>query len=215
MWSDVDKRIRRAMAGVRQGFRGVLTRTRSTGSVQLVQGDGVAGEQLQDNELFQHYGFTSHPLPGTMAVILPVGGKTSHGIVIATEHGSYRLKALAPGEVALYTDEGARIVMKRGRLIETDCDAFKVNCKTWEVNASDKADFNTPMLTASAQVTAQGQVNGNGGLAIQGGDGASFAGNVRQSGGSYSTDGDVVASGTSLHGHHHNGDSGGVTGTPI
>lgn len=209
MWSDVDKRIRRAMAGVRQGFRGVLTRTRSTGSVQLVQGDGVAGEQLQDNELFQHYGFTSHPLPGTMAVILPVGGKTSHGIVIATEHGSYRLKALAPGEVALYTDEGARIVMKRGRLIETDCDVFKVNCKTWEVNASDKADFNTPMLTASAQVTAQGQVNGNGGLAIQGGDGASFAGNVRQSGGSYSTDGDVVASGKSFLLHHHPGDTGG------
>lgn len=209
MWSDVDKRIRRAMAGVRQGFRGVLTRTRSTGSVQLVQGDGVAGEQLQDNELFQHYGFTSHPLPGTMAVILPVGGKTSHGIVIATEHGSYRLKALAPGEVALYTDEGARIVMKRGRLIETDCDVFKVNCKTWEVNASDKADFNTPMLTASAQVTAQGQVNGNGGLAVQGGDGASFAGNVRQSGGSYSTDGDVVAGGKSFLLHHHPGDTGG------
>lgn len=215
MWNDVDKRIRRAMAGVRQGFRGVLTRTRSTGSVQLVQGDGVAGEQLQDNELFQHYGFTSHPLPGTMAVILPVGGKTSHGIVIATEHGSYRLKALAPGEVALYTDEGAKIVMKRGRLIETDCDVFKVNCKTWEVNASDKADFNTPMLTASAQVTAQGQVNGNGGLAVQGGSGATFSGNVQQTGGSYSTDGDVVASGIGLRGHKHPGDSGGVTGASL
>ena len=97
-----------------------------------------------------------------------MGGKTSHGIVIATEHGSYRLKALKTGEVALYTDEGAKIVLKRGRLIETDCDVFKVNCKTWEVNASDKADFNTPMLSASEQVTAGGQLNGNGGMAIKG-----------------------------------------------
>lgn len=215
MINDIDKRIRRALAGVRQAFRSVLTRVNSGPAVQLVQADGLAGERLQDNELFQHFGFTSNPPPGTMAIMLPVGGKTSHGIVIATEHGSYRLKALKPGEVALYTDEGAKIVLKRGRLIETDCDVFKVNCKRWEVNATDKADFNTPALTASAVVTAQGQINGNGGLAVKGGDGASFEGNVHQRNGSYTTDRDVVASGTSLHGHKHNGDSGGMTGTPI
>ena len=200
MIADVDKRIRRAMAGVRQAFRGVLTRVGSSTAVQLVQADGLAGEQLQDNELFQHYGFTSNPLPGTMAVILPVGGRTSHGIVIATEHGSYRLKALAPGEVALYTDEGAKIVLKRGRVIETECDVYRVNCKSWEVNASDKADFNTPMLTASEQVTAQGQFSGNGGAAITGG---------------LTATGDVVAGGKSMMHHTHIGDSGGVTGEPI
>lgn len=168
MINEIDKRIRRAMAGVRQAFRGVLTLVNSSSAVQLIQGDGLATEKLQDVELFQHYGLTSNPPPGSMAVVLPVGGKTSHGIVIATEHGSYRLKALKTGEVALYTDEGAKIVLKRGRLIETDCDVFKVNCKTWEVNASDKADFNTPMLSASEQVTAGGQLNGNGGMAIKG-----------------------------------------------
>lgn len=214
MINEVDKRIRRALAGVRQAFRGVLTRVNSAPAVQLAQADGLAGERLQDMELFQHYGLTSHPPPGTMALILPVGGKTSHGIVIATEHGSYRLQALQPGEVALYTDEGARIVMKRGRLIETDCDVFRVNCKRWEVNASEAADFNTPMLTASQQLTAQGQLSGNGGMAVKGGDGASFDGDVRQRGGSFVTDRDVVASGTSLHGHHHPGDSGGQTGPP-
>lgn len=207
MIADVDKRIRRAMAGVRQAFRGVLTRVGSGTAVQLVQADGLAGEQLQDNELFQHYGFTSNPLPGTMAVILPVGGRTSHGIVIATEHGSYRLKALAPGEVALYTDEGAKIVLKRGRVIETECDVYRVNCKSWEVNASDKADFNTPMLTASEQVTAQGQFSGNGGMVLQGGNGAAITGGLTATG-------DVVAGGKSLMSHTHPGDSGGVTGPP-
>lgn len=208
MWADVDKRIRRALAGVRQAFRGVLTRVNSGPSVQLAQADGLAGERLQDNELFQHYGLTSNPPPGSMAVILPVGGKTAHGIVIATEHGSYRLKALKPGEVALYTDEGAKIVLKRGRLIETDCDVFKVNCKTWEVNASDKADFNTPTLTASAVVTAQGKINGNGGMAITGGDGAHVEGTLVATV-------DVIAAGKSSAHHKHPGDSGGVTGEPM
>ncbi|MCW3479744.1 phage baseplate assembly protein V [Neisseriaceae bacterium JH1-16] len=207
MIREIDKRISRAMAGVRQAFRGVLSRVNSSSQVQLVQADGLAGETLQDAELFQHYGFTSNPLPGSMAVILPMGGKTSHGIVIATEHGSYRLQALKPGEVALYTDEGAKIVLKRGRVIETECDVYRVNCKSWEVNAADKADFNTPMLTASQQVTAQGLISGNGGLAIQGGDGAKVTGSL-------TTSGDVVADGKSLINHTHPGDSGGVTGPP-
>ena len=73
MWNDVDQRIQRAMSGVRQAFRGVLTRADSASATQLVQADGLAGERLQDNELFQHYGFTSNPLPGTMAVVLPHG----------------------------------------------------------------------------------------------------------------------------------------------
>lgn len=207
MINEIDKRIRRAMAGVRQAFRGVLTLVNSNSAVQLVQGDGLATEKLQDAELFQHYGLTSNPPPGSMAVVLPVGGRTSHGIVIATEHGSYRLKALKSGEVALYTDEGAKIVLKRGRLIETDCDVFKVNCKTWEVNASDKADFNTPMLTASQQVTAGGQLNGNGGMAIKGGNGAYVEGTLEATV-------DVIAAGKSGAHHDHQGDSGGVTGPP-
>ncbi|MCD0491415.1 phage baseplate assembly protein V [Chromobacterium violaceum] len=208
MINDIDKRISRALSSVRQAFRSVLTRVNSAGSVQLVQADALAGEQLQDNELFQHYGYTSNPPPGTMAVVLPMGGRTSHGIIIATEHGNYRLQALKPGEVALYTDEGAKIVLKRGRVIETDCDVFRVNCKQWEVNASASAAFNTPTLTASAELTAQGQINGNGGLAIQGGSGASVTGKL------VATE-DVVGGGKSLIGHKHPGDSGGVTGNPI
>ncbi|NHX34695.1 phage baseplate assembly protein V, partial [Escherichia coli] len=78
---------------------------------------------------------------GTEAIILPLGGRSSHGIVIATEHGAYRLAGLESGEVALYTDEGAKIVLKRGRIIDVECDLYRVNCKQYEVNAEEKADF--------------------------------------------------------------------------
>ncbi|MCB5313464.1 phage baseplate assembly protein V [Yersinia intermedia] len=203
MWNNVDGRINTALNRIRKAFRAVLTRVNSGGQVQTVQARALAGEQLQDNELFQHYGFTSNPLPGTMAVILPLGGATSHGIVIATEHGAYRLKGLKSGEVALYTDEGAKIVLKRGRIIDVECDTYRVKCKNYEVDAEEEAYFNTPMVTASQQVTAQAKITGNGGMAIKGGTGAAFEGNIGQTGGNYTTDGDVQAGNISLTGHHH------------
>lgn len=203
MWNNVDGRINTALNRIRKAFRAVLTRVNSGGQIQTVQARALAGEQLQDNELFQHYGFTSNPLPGTMAVILPLGGATSHGIVIATEHGAYRLKGLKSGEVALYTDEGAKIVLKRGRIIDVECDTYRVTCKNYEVDAEEEAYFNTPMVTASQQVTAQAKITGNGGMAIKGGTGAAFEGNIGQTGGNYTTDGDVQAGNISLTGHHH------------
>ncbi|MDF0604637.1 phage baseplate assembly protein V [Neisseriaceae bacterium TC5R-5] len=208
MWNDVDQRIRRAFGNVRQGFRAVVGLIDSQGEVQTGQLAGLAGEQLQDVELFQHYGYTANPPPGSMAMVLPLGGNSEHSIVIATEHGDFRLKQLKSGEVALYTNEGSKIVLKQGRLIEVECDSFVLNCKKWQVNASEQASFSTPQLNTSAQFNAQGQINGNGGLAIQGGSGASVKGSL-------STSGDVVAGGKSLQGHTHRGDSGGTTSAPL
>lgn len=113
----IDERIRRALSGIRRTFRGVITLVKAAGAVQIVQADGISGELVQDIELFQHYGYTSNPPRGTMAVIVPVGGKTSHGIVIATEHGIFRLKNLAPGETALYDDQGQKIHITRTGIV--------------------------------------------------------------------------------------------------
>lgn len=112
MIQQIDARIRRALGSIRLAFRGVLTLVKAAGAVQLVQLDGLAGEQLQDAELFQDYGFTSNPPAGTMAIVLPIGGKTAHGIVVATEHGGFRLKSLASGEVALYSKFGQVIKLR-------------------------------------------------------------------------------------------------------
>lgn len=207
MWHEVDQRIRRALNEARQGFRAVITRVDSAGGVQTAQADALAGEQLQDAELFQHYGYTSNPPPGSMAMVLPLGGRSSHSVVLATEHGSYRLQALQPGEVALYSDEGSKIVLKRGKIIAVSCDTFQLDCQRLQVNASSQASFSTPLLQTSQQLVAEGRINGNGGLAIQGGGGAQVRGDVVVAG-------DVTADGKSLRNHTHNGDSGGVTSPP-
>ncbi|MGL9773279.1 MAG: hypothetical protein ACR5LG_03135 [Sodalis sp. (in: enterobacteria)] len=51
--------------------------------------------------------------------------------MIATEHSIYRLQGLANGEVALYSDEGAKIVIRRKRIIEVECDEYRVKCKRY------------------------------------------------------------------------------------
>lgn len=176
MITDLDKRIRRHLSGIRQAFRGVLTLVKAAGAVQLVQVDALAGERLQDAELFQHYGYTSNPPAGTMAIVLPIGGRTAHGIIIATEHGSYRLKGLQSGEVALYTDEGDSVILKRGRLVEVTTHTFTLNAATAinlnapniTANASAKVAMNTPLVEASTDVKAQGEVIDRGNKSMSG-----------------------------------------------
>ncbi|EJM2516749.1 phage baseplate assembly protein [Salmonella enterica] len=241
----ISQRINQALARIRQAFRIRLGATDSGAAVQRIQAQGIGNESLRGVELFQQYGFTSHPQPGTMGIVLPLGGVSSHGIIIATEHGAYRLKSLKPGEVAIYTDEGAKIVLKRGKLIEADCETFRVNCTDFEVNSKNKADINctgftvnseqaavncdtwatkastsaaftTPQLSASQNLTAQGLISGNGGMSVKGGEGSSFEGNLNQRGGSFNTDGDVSTAKTSLNNHKHsNGHNGAPTGDPM
>lgn len=219
MWRKVNERISQSLQNIRQAFRAVTSATDSMTKVQMMQLKGLAGENLDGTEYFQHYGLTSNPPAGSMAIAVPLNGNTSHTIIVATEHGAYRLKELKPGEVALYTDEGASIVMKRGRIIEVTCDVYRVKCKTYEVEAEQSADFTTPQVTASQQVIATGKISGNGGMAIKGGDGgatATFEGTLRQTGGNYETDGDVKAGAVSQLNHEHpNGNDGKPTGKPI
>lgn len=203
----IQQKAQGAAEEIRQAFRGVLHLVKSADNIQKVQASGLADETLQDVELMQQFGFTSVPPANTQAVILPIGGQTTHGIVIATENGSFRVKNLQGGEVAIYDESGSRIVLKKGRLIEIDCDVLKINAAT-------KVDISSPLVETDQVFTAQGQINGNGGMAVQGGSGASFTGNVQQSGGSFTTDGDVKAGIISLSNHKHTGDSGGKTSKP-
>lgn len=220
MWHKVNTTIERAIARIRLPFRGVVTMVRSDTNVQLVQGIGLAGEQLQDAELFQHYGFTSHPPEGAMFVMTPVGGRTAHGIIIATEHGSYRLKQLAPGEMAIYSDEGDSIILKRGRVIDVTTQtlnikattAVNIDTQTMTINASSAVNANTPVVQASQNLTVTGVTASNGGLTAKasasGGPAAAIQGSI-------SVTDDVVANGRSLVNHDHKDSLGGITSAPL
>ena len=186
---------------VRQAFRGRLSATQTGNTLATTQVQGLAGETLQEVEQMQQFGFTSHAPAGSEVIVLPLGGDTTHGIVIASEHGSFRLKNLQGGEVAVYDQSGSSVVLRQGRLIEMDCDNLIIRAK-------QKVLIDSPLVEASEQVLAKGQITGQDGLAISGGG----DGDAVRIEGSLKTTGDVVAGAISLQQHTHRGDSGGTTG---
>ena len=176
MIATIDARIRRALGQIRLAFRGRGGAIDTAAPVQLMDGEALKDEPIRSNELMQHYGFTSTPPAGFMYVAVPVGGKTAHAVVVATEHGTYRLKGLKTGEVAIYSDEGDSIVFKRDRLIEVSTQTFRVNAATaiefntptLTANASSQVAFNTPLVAASQDVMAQGEVVDHGDKSMSG-----------------------------------------------
>lgn len=154
MIRDMQRHIARAIGNIRLAFRARLARNNCAGPVQLAQAAGLADELLQNVELMQQFGLTSHPPAGTQCVVLPVGGKTSHSLIIATEHGDYRMRALASGEVAIYNQWGDHVLLRTDRRMQ--------------VVSALAVDITTPLVTMSGDlhvagsVVAQGDVSDHG-----------------------------------------------------
>jgi phage baseplate assembly protein V len=97
--------------------RAMLGLVNDAAKLQAVQVTLRADEVRANAEHFQHYGFTSVPLPGAEGIGLAVGGSTDHMVVINIDDRRYRLKALAEGEVALYDDQGQKIHFTRDGIV--------------------------------------------------------------------------------------------------
>lgn len=154
MIEQIRREIRRAQAGMRAALRAVLkggvTRTR----VQRLNAEALAGELLQDVELMQQFGHTSAPPDGSQLIVIPLGGRTSAAVVVASEHGTYRFKVDAQGEAALYNQWGDVIHLKQDRSIRVAA-ALKVRVET------PLAEF-TGDVTVGGTLTAATDVMGGG-----------------------------------------------------
>ncbi len=200
--------------------------TDDTPPLQTVQVQILEGETRSDLEHVQPYGLAYRTHPGAEAVGLFPNGQRSHGMVIVVADRRYRLKGLAEGEVALYTDEGDKIHLKRGRQIEVvggekvtvstkvadiaATTSAKVTSPTVELVASTKVRLDSPLVEMTGQLEVAGAITGQGGLAVSGGSGASVQGDMTISGGN------VTADGIGLKTHVHGGvqPGAGTTGTP-
>ena len=119
--------------------RCVLSVIDDSKKVQELQIKLLAGEVRDKVERFQNYGFTSVPLEGAEGVAVFVSGNREHGLVIAVDDRRYRLKGLEAGEVAIYTDEGDYIKLKRDNKID-------ISTKELKIDAETKVDITTPTL---------------------------------------------------------------------
>jgi len=97
--------------------RGVVKLIDPSTLMQELQLELLSGEVLDRVEHFEQYGFSSHPQPGAEVLAGSVGADRAHTVAFCVADRRYRLRNLAPGEVALSTDEGDVIHFKRGNEI--------------------------------------------------------------------------------------------------
>jgi len=96
----------------------VINTSNATHATQLSQLSALAGETLDNIELVQHFGLTSNPPPDSDAIVIPLGGKSSHSVIIASENGNYRIKGLPSGATAVYDQSGSKIVLNNDKTID-------------------------------------------------------------------------------------------------
>jgi phage gp45-like len=107
MIGSMQRQIARGIGQVRQTFLGVVAR----GGSKLLQLTGFAGEVLDETELVQQVGFSSYIPDGCRVVLIPLQGKTSRAIVIATD-GAPIVIHVDEGETCIYDQFGHAIWLK-------------------------------------------------------------------------------------------------------
>jgi phage gp45-like len=116
MMGSVQRQIARGMGQVRQAFLGIVAR----GGSKMLQLTGLADEVLDETELIQQVGFSSHIPDGCRVVVIPLQGKTSRSVVIATD-GAPIVIHVAEGETCIYDQFGHSVWLKEdGIHIEGD-----------------------------------------------------------------------------------------------
>jgi len=91
--------------------RAVVQLADDSAKLQVLQLGVLAGESVDDAERLQEYGFTSVPLAGAEAVVLFPNGDRAHPLVVAVDDRRYRPTGLQPGEVAMYNNVVATLVL--------------------------------------------------------------------------------------------------------
>lgn len=112
----VQRQIQKGLGQIRQSFLGIVAR----GGSKMLQFTGFADEVLDEVELFQQIGFSSFVPKDARVVVIPLQGKTSKSIVIATSGGPIVIE-VNEGETCIYDQFGHSVWLKEdGTHIEGD-----------------------------------------------------------------------------------------------
>jgi hypothetical protein len=111
----LERRLRARIRGIVR--RAVIGNLNTDTGFQTVQAKTLADDVRDDVELFEPYGFTSSPPAGSEALVFSVGGDGSHLVALAAGSRTVRL-AVGAGEVAVYNEAGASIVLRDDGSIE-------------------------------------------------------------------------------------------------
>lgn len=115
--------LRRAIQPLRDRIfmltsRGLIKGVDDAAGLQECQLRVLSNEDLTRIQRLQEFGFTSHPPLESEAVVLALNGSRANSVIIATDNRAVRLKNLASGETAIYTDDGSYIHLKKAGEVE-------------------------------------------------------------------------------------------------
>jgi phage baseplate assembly protein V len=132
----------------------------------IVDGSGLlrarvkmTGSGYAIGNVMQNYGHASRPLGGAQGVALAVGGNPNHIVILGMDDGRYRPSDLQDGENCLYTDEGDRIWLKRGRIIAVQAGAeIDVMAPVATLHCTTKVLLNTPRVETTQDMHVGGSL---------------------------------------------------------
>ena len=142
--------------------RAVVSLVNDSLKMQGLQVTLMAGQTPDDAEHFQHYGFTSVPLPGAEGIALAVGGSTGHTVVINVDDRRYRIKNLPGGEVCVYDDLGQKVHLTRAGIIVNGAGLPVKITNTPSITHDAPDTFCTGKLTVTGLLTYQAGLAGTG-----------------------------------------------------
>lgn len=199
--------IANALGSVRQALRGRLQRATAAKQVILVQSEGLAGERFNDAELFQQPGLRSVPLAGMQTIVIPLGGRSANGVVVAMSNGALYITDLQPGEVALFNEADGvanSIILRNGKVID-------ITCETLNITASAAVNITAPAVTISTTTTSIEATTANIDATTTNISGETNIGGTANVAQTLAAQVDVRAAGKSLKAHVHNGVAAGMS----
>jgi len=121
--------------------KAVIETVNDSGGMQVVKLSSLAGEERDEIERFQNFGFSSHPPPNAEAIAVSVLGNRDNLVVIVADDRATRPKDLEEGESVFYNAFGDKLILnKEGTLkgtlsknMEITLDKLKLQNDTSEI----------------------------------------------------------------------------------
>ncbi|WP_111861422.1 phage baseplate assembly protein domain-containing protein [Acinetobacter sp. CFCC 10889] len=99
--------ISKSLGQIRQAFLGIVARAGARAQIQ-----GLADEVMDEMEVYQQVGFSSWIPEKSRVVILPLMGKSSRSIIIASTEAPIMI-TVNEGETCIYDQFGHQVLLKQ------------------------------------------------------------------------------------------------------
>lgn len=134
--------------------RVILNKTDDGGTQQLVDYDGVAGEQHTGVLRVQYFGFAGHAPAGSEGVMLTLGNRDMP-VVLGAEHPDHKPKDIPEGAAKFYDASGTYVYLdNQGNVFVKGAKSLTIemgenvtlNCQNMTINASSSFTVNSPSV---------------------------------------------------------------------